>query len=59
MFSDIAGFQLVSVLTLIQNMIKTCRTDAIEACVTKRKEELEALKPKKRVIPLRVQSLDM
>ncbi|HAT2009532.1 TPA: lpg0634 family Dot/Icm T4SS effector [Legionella pneumophila] len=47
MFSDIAGFQLISVLTLIQNMIRTCRTDAIEACVTKRKEELEALKPKK------------
>lgn len=46
LFSDIAGFHLSSVLSLIQNMIKTCRTEAVEACVTKRKEELEALKPK-------------
>ncbi|KGP62349.1 type IV secretion protein Dot [Legionella norrlandica] len=46
LFSEITGFNLSSVLPLIQEMIKTCRSEALDACVIKRHEELEALKPK-------------
>lgn len=41
-FSDVAGFNLVPALTLLQQMIQTCRNTALHVCLTKLQEELEA-----------------
>lgn len=46
MFSDIEGFKLTSILDLTQLMIKTCRIEALNRCVTELKKEIDAAKPK-------------
>lgn len=45
-FSDIPGFNLASVLDLMQKLIKTCRIDALNRCIKDHKKEVEGDKPK-------------
>ncbi|KTD56412.1 hypothetical protein [Legionella shakespearei] len=45
-FSTIEGLDLTAFLNLALKMIKTCRLEALQRCVTDVKNELEAAKPK-------------
>jgi len=45
-FSDVAGFNLPSVFDFVDQLIKCCRIDSLQRCVTSYKAGLEALKPK-------------